>query len=87
MAASISEDPGITAPEEIFNKKIVSMGQEGQEIVFISSPTTGRWWMVVPDVKNNINQFIACSYSDYLTAYSGEIPLRWLFFYQKINPS
>ncbi|MDD4058303.1 MAG: hypothetical protein PHO95_05325 [Bacteroidales bacterium] len=87
MAASISEDPGVTVPEDMFNKKIVSMGQEGQELVFISSTTTGRWWMVVPDVKNNINQFIACSYSDYLTAYSGEIPLRWLFFYQKINPS
>jgi hypothetical protein len=87
MAASISEDPGVTVHEDMFNKKIVSMGQEGQELVFISSTTTGRWWMVVPDIKNNINQFIACSYSDYLTAYSGEIPLRWLFFYQKINPS
>jgi hypothetical protein len=87
MAASISEDPGITVSEEMFNKKIVSMGQEGQEIVFISSPTTGRWWMIVPDIKDNFNHFIACSYSDYLTAYSGEIPLRWLFFYQKINPS
>ena len=87
MAASISEDPDVTVPEEMFNKKIVSMGQDGQELVFISSTTTGRWWMIVPDMKNNVNQFIACSYSDYLTAYSGEIPLRWLFFYQKINPS
>lgn len=86
MAASISEDPGVSVPEDMFNKKIVSMGQDGQELVFISSSTTGRWWMVVPDVKNDKSQYIACSYSDYLTAYSGEIPLRWLFFYQKVNP-
>jgi hypothetical protein len=86
LASNISEDPGTNGTSDLFNRKTVSMGQEGQDLTFITSNTTGRWWMEIPEAKSNKNQFIPCSYSDYLTAYSGEIPLRWLFFYQKINP-
>ncbi len=43
------------------------------ETVFLQSKKTGRWWMQLPDQK-----YIACSYNDYLTASSNEIPERWL---------
>ncbi len=41
--------------------------------IFLQSKRTGRWWMQLPD-----QQFIACSYKDYLQAGSNEIPERWL---------
>ncbi|MFA6335439.1 MAG: hypothetical protein WCX48_07775 [Bacteroidales bacterium] len=85
LSSNIYEDPGNPETEELFLRKIVSMGKEGQDLAFVTSSSTGRWWMEIPEVKNNNNQYVACSYSDYMTAYSGEIPLRWLFFYQKIN--
>lgn len=41
--------------------------------VFLQSKRTGRWWMQLPD-----QQYIACSYNDYIQASSNEIPERWL---------
>jgi len=40
---------------------------------FLQSKFTGRWWMQLPD-----QQFIACSYSDYILASSNGVPERWL---------
>lgn len=40
---------------------------------FLQSKHTGRWWMQLPD-----QQYIACSYNDYIQASSNEIPERWL---------
>ncbi len=85
LSSNISEDPSIQGKEESFLKKIVSMGREGQDLIFINSSVSGRWWMQIPEVKTNDNLFVACSYADYLTACNGEIPLRWLFFFQKFN--
>lgn len=86
LSSSVDEDPGNSAMEDMFLRKIVSMGEEGQDIVFVTSCSSGRWWMEVSEVKTTNIQYIPCSYQDYLTACSGEIPLRWLFFFQKINP-
>lgn len=85
LSSNIYEDPGCQETEDLFLRKIVSMGREGQDLTFITSSSSGRWWMEIPEVNNNNNQYVACSYSDYMTAYQGEIPLRWLFFYQKLN--
>jgi arginase family enzyme len=43
------------------------------ETTFLQSKRTGRWWMQLPD-----QQFIACSYNDYILASSNEVPERWL---------
>lgn len=43
------------------------------DTVFLQSKKTGRWWMQLPDQK-----FVACSYKDYVTASSNELPERWL---------
>ncbi|MEN6618070.1 MAG: hypothetical protein ABFC28_00990 [Rikenellaceae bacterium] len=85
ISSNVYEDPGNPETEDLLLRKIVSMGREGQDLDFFTSTSTGRWWMKIPEVKNNTNQYVACSYSDYVTACSGEIPMRWLFFYQKIN--
>lgn len=40
---------------------------------FLQSKRTGRWWMQLPD-----EQFIPCSYNDYILASANEVPERWL---------
>ncbi len=70
---------------EIFNKKIVKMGNSQQEINFITSTLTGRWWICIPLNQSSNYKLVPCSFSDYKCACTGEIPLRWLFFYQKYN--
>ncbi len=43
------------------------------ETTFLQSKKTGRWWM-----RLSGEEYIACSYNDYLLARSNEIPERWL---------
>jgi arginase family enzyme len=43
------------------------------DTVFLQSKRTNRWWMQMPD-----QQYIACSYTDYVKASNNEIPERWL---------
>lgn len=40
---------------------------------FLQSKSTGRWWM-----KLHNNEWMPCSYKDYLIASNNEIPERWL---------
>jgi hypothetical protein len=87
LATNKDEDPASSGKEEQFLRKIVSMGEHGQDIVFVTSSSTGRWWMEVPEIKTGKNQYIPCSYSDYMSACTGDVPIRWLFFFQKINPN
>jgi hypothetical protein len=87
LSSNIYENPENAEKDDSFMRKIVSMGDDGQEIVFITSSLTGRWWLEIPEVKANKNHYVACSNTDYLSACSGEIPLRWLYFFQKINPN
>lgn len=63
---------------------VVDMGQQGQALHFINSVTTLRWWVKVP-VAKDAAQWVACLPADYDTACRGEIPLRWLWHYQKLN--
>lgn len=43
------------------------------ETVFLQSKKTDRWWMQLPN-----EQFIPCSYKDYLQATHNDLPERWL---------
>ena len=83
IAANITENPDNKLFEESYHRKIVGLGQEGQEIVFINSSVTDRWWMEIPAGNVRKARLVPCSIKDYQTACSGDIPLRWLFFYQK----
>ncbi|MBW8686072.1 formimidoylglutamase [Chitinophaga rhizophila] len=47
------------------------------DTVFLKSKKTGRWWMKLPG-KGKENEFLPCTYSDYVTASNNEIPERWL---------
>jgi hypothetical protein len=67
-----------------FKEIMVDMGVSGQELYFLYSETTQRWWIKVPYNKENI-QWIPCDHSDYQVACQGRVPVRWLWHYQKLN--
>ncbi len=43
------------------------------QIKFIQSKRTSRWWMQMPN-----EDFVACSYNDYVSASNNVLPERWL---------
>ena len=59
-----------------------------QELVFIKSKKTDRWWMQVPYPKglskNERFHLVPCLYEDYQIAVSGEMPDLWWRTYQKL---
>lgn len=84
LAVAVEEHP--LNGSGVFLKKAVQMGEDGQEIVFLQSEKSGRWWMEVPNSKHSDQpSYISCSISDYALACKGEIPMKWLFYYQKSN--
>ena len=65
----------------------VHMGGEPDTIRFYKSKLSERWWMEVPSPDGtglfNRNRMLACNYSDYELALTGEVPDRWINFYHK----
>ena len=67
----------------------VFVEEYNEELVFLKSKKTDRWWLELP-VKNVTEkkptrpQFIPCSYEDYKTALQKEIPDRWWKNQQKM---
>ncbi len=55
----------------------VSIDNLDEELLFIKSTVTNRWWMEIKSNKGEI-RYLACSYNDYLKANDGEIPPRWM---------
>jgi formiminoglutamase len=66
-----------------FLKYKCAVGGKQPEIVFYKSKRTNRWWMDI-DVEDLRNNFVPCTYSDYLKAVDGEIPNRYLNALQKL---
>jgi len=48
------------------------------DIFFLQSKRTGRWWMQLPS-----KEYIACSYSDYVSATHNEMPERFLRTFER----
>lgn len=59
------------------------------EINFLKSNNTGRWWMELPMQPNkkklNRHHLLPCSYNDYNNACNNEIPERWWQALKKIS--
>ena len=49
------------------------------------SAATGRWWIEVPVIKKNTTELLACTAADYQTACEGQVPVRWLYYYNRLN--
>ena len=72
---------------EDFQKFIVLV--DSQELVFLKSVKSSRWWVEIPFVQNSNNKLddhslLPCMHEDYLDATKGVIPERW-FKAQKKN--
>lgn len=62
----------------------VSIEDSSEDLVFIKSNITNRWWIEYTDGKG-ARHYIACSYNDYLMAGENEIPPRYLKAVSRIN--
>ena len=75
--------------KENYIRFIVKSEELDEELVFLKSKKTGRWWLEVR-LNNDVNskyrrhQFIPCSYPDYQAAMKHEIPDRWWKVQQKL---
>jgi arginase family enzyme len=83
------QDYPITDKNE-YTKYRVSIKDHDHEIVFYKSNKSDRWWMDVPYPVNHQIRFerhhmVPCSYSDYATACSDELPDSWWQTYQKLG--
>lgn len=72
-----------------YQKFRVALGNDKQEIIFYKSRKTDRWWIDVPYPPNKGLKFerqllVPCSYTDYQTACSEDMPQRWWKTYQKL---
>ena len=47
------------------------------DLIFVKSNLTERWWIELID-ENNVNTYVACSHDDYLKANRNEVPDRWV---------
>lgn len=48
-----------------------------EDMIFIKSNLTDRWWIELPG-ENDENFYVACSHDDYLKANRNEVPDRWV---------
>ena len=60
-----------------FIKYHVRITDLDNDLIFVKSNLTDRWWIELP-VEKDENRYIACSHEDYLTANRNEVPDRWV---------
>jgi formiminoglutamase len=60
-----------------FVKYHVHVSDLNDDLIFVKSNLTDRWWMEFPEGDNR-NIYIACSHEDYMKANRDEVPERWL---------
>ena len=66
------------------------MEEEGGDVVFYKSKKSSRWWVEVPcsgesKYKYLRHYIVPCLYEDYVAAMNGQVPIRWLIAYNKMN--
>ncbi len=60
-----------------FTKYHVRVTDLEDDLIFVKSNLTDRWWMEITMEKDQ-NTYIACSHDDYLRANRNEVPDRWV---------
>jgi arginase family enzyme len=60
-----------------FIKYHVKITDLHEDLIFIKSNLTDRWWMEMSS-ENDENLYFACSHEDYLKANRNEVPDRWV---------
>ena len=60
-----------------FIKYHVRVTNLDDDLIFVKSNLTDRWWIELPSEKDE-NYYVACSHEDYLKANRNEVPDRWV---------
>jgi formiminoglutamase len=60
-----------------FIKYHVRVTDLDDDLIFVKSNLTDRWWIEIPSVEDK-NYYVACSHEDYLKANRNEVPDRWV---------
>jgi hypothetical protein len=55
-----------------------------EDLIFVKSNLTDRWWIELPADKDN-SCYVACSHEDYLKANHNEVPERWVRAVEKLK--
>ena len=72
-------------PDEIdekYKKIMVPIENTDKHLVFYNNKNNERWWFEVP--LNDENYLVPCSKDDYIEALKGDIPIRWIKFFNKV---
>ncbi|MDR0385971.1 MAG: hypothetical protein LBH60_07830 [Prevotellaceae bacterium] len=65
-------------------KILINLEQPAEQFVFYYSDITDRWWMEIPKNSEKEPLIIACMEDDYRTACHHDVPLRWIWYQQKL---
>jgi formiminoglutamase len=68
-----------------FIKYHVRVTDLDDDMIFVKSNLTDRWWIELPADKDQ-NQYVACSHEDYLKANRNEVPDRWVKAMERLKP-
>ena len=75
-----NDNPVIENPK--YKRYSVSLDKSDNGIVFYQNTLNNRWWFEVDFGDKKI--FISCSENDYKQTIKGNIPLRWIKYYNKM---
>lgn len=64
---------------------IVTHNDLDHEMIFYRSMKTDRWWMEIPNLKEDTQVIVSCSHNDYQTACNHEVPDLWWKTFQKLS--
>lgn len=83
-----SESP--LSNDKNYTKYKVVLSNSDEDLIFIKSTKSDRWWMKVPyppseKIKFERHHLVPCDYQDYQTALGDEMPDIWIKTYKKIN--
>jgi len=72
-----------------YNKFMVKLSNQREELIFFKSKKSDRWWMEVDcaasvKAKYERHYLVPCSYEDYEKALGDDVPERWIQAYQKL---
>ena len=88
VANQKNESP-ISNSKDYTSYKVV-LSNTDEELIFIKSQKSGRWWMKIPYPPKKKRKFerhhlVPCSYEDYQTALKDEMPDLWINSYNRIH--
>jgi hypothetical protein len=65
-------------------KFLINLEQPEEQLIFYHSDITNRWWMEIGTDSGSPPLVIACTEDDYKTACRHDVPLRWIWYQQKL---